>query len=267
MREAIPNARGECSRASQARPGRTDSHAGGRRGRGVSLALSRSCDDHGPHPSSSMEVLRLGVTFSNVQGSRASGKSVLVTGGSRGIGRALVELFYAEGSIVTFFISRTTGGGFDVGCLPRRPGRGRSGGRGRARLQGDSRCRRARCRAMRRNRHPRETTAASFETTCCRFSRTRTCARFCNDVRGIFMDGRVSKTARRSSSSRSGSRLSRMMPQLFTRMSIPPHRSATRSTAAAVALESRTSTASRATSPWPPRQAAHVKSAALWSLR
>jgi 3-oxoacyl-[acyl-carrier protein] reductase len=43
-----------------------------------------------------------------------SGKSVIVTGGSRGIGRAIVELFAAEGAAVTFLYRADAGAAHEV---------------------------------------------------------------------------------------------------------------------------------------------------------
>ena len=43
-----------------------------------------------------------------------AGKSVIVTGGSRGIGRAIVDLFAAEGADVTFFFRSDTAAAADV---------------------------------------------------------------------------------------------------------------------------------------------------------
>lgn len=51
-----------------------------------------------------------------------SGKSVIVTGGSRGIGRAIVELFAAEGADVTFFY-RDSAAAAEVTEAARRAGR------------------------------------------------------------------------------------------------------------------------------------------------
>src|SRR5512147_2123721 len=48
-----------------------------------------------------------------------AGKVVLVTGGSRGIGRAIVELFSAEGADVTFLFRENTAAAAEViaiGC-------------------------------------------------------------------------------------------------------------------------------------------------------
>ncbi|HLW12813.1 MAG TPA: SDR family NAD(P)-dependent oxidoreductase, partial [Casimicrobiaceae bacterium] len=52
-----------------------------------------------------------------------AGKSVLVTGGSRGIGRAVVELFAEEGARVTFFYRDNTEAAQDVVARMRDAGR------------------------------------------------------------------------------------------------------------------------------------------------
>ena len=43
-----------------------------------------------------------------------AGKTVLVTGGSRGIGRAIVELFSADGADVTFLFRENTAAAAEV---------------------------------------------------------------------------------------------------------------------------------------------------------
>ena len=52
-----------------------------------------------------------------------AGKTVLVTGGSRGIGRAIVELFADEGAAVTFFYRGNTAAAQDVVATVRSAGR------------------------------------------------------------------------------------------------------------------------------------------------
>ena len=51
-----------------------------------------------------------------------AGKTVLVTGGSRGIGRAIVELLAAEGADVTFFYRDSAAGAADVVAAARAKG-------------------------------------------------------------------------------------------------------------------------------------------------
>ena len=52
-----------------------------------------------------------------------AGKTVLVTGGSRGIGRAIVELFSAEGADVTFLFRENTAAAAEVVAAGRAAGR------------------------------------------------------------------------------------------------------------------------------------------------
>jgi len=52
-----------------------------------------------------------------------AGKTVFVTGGSRGIGRAIVELFSAEGADVTFLFRENTAAAAEVVAAGRAAGR------------------------------------------------------------------------------------------------------------------------------------------------
>ena len=54
-----------------------------------------------------------------------AGKAVIVTGGSRGIGRAIVEIFSAEGADVTFLFRENTAAAAEV-VAPGAPPGGRS---------------------------------------------------------------------------------------------------------------------------------------------
>ena len=52
-----------------------------------------------------------------------AGKAVIVTGGSRGIGRAVVEMFSAEGADVTFLFRENTAAAAEVIATGRAAGR------------------------------------------------------------------------------------------------------------------------------------------------
>ena len=82
----------------------------GTRGRGrrrVSAVPARVAHDHRPHADRGRRILHFRLK-GQAMDSGIAGKSVLVTGGSRGIGRAIVELFAAEGADVTFLYRGST---------------------------------------------------------------------------------------------------------------------------------------------------------------
>ena len=124
-------------------------------GRRLSPLSSRSRHDQRPHAGGRRRVRDLRLMPRMEQDAGIKGKVVLVTGGSRGIGRAIVDLFAAEGADVTFFYRNDSAAASEtVAAAPcrRREGQRRAGRRTRlAGLRGGSRTRR---RALRPGRHP-----------------------------------------------------------------------------------------------------------------